>query len=576
MKKVFYYFTLLLLLTIPFSVQSQDVPPAGTPFLTMTVQPNVSFEFDLGRAGEDGPIWIDAGDGNFTQMYVTYAWFGVTTIQTLGNYVRIYGSLRNLEVLNQNVSHFDVSQMTELRYLDVEGNGLTELDLSQNNLMEKLYFNYNQLTEMDLSHCPILKRLYARQNQLTKLLINPNAIDMELVYCDGNQLNACALDSLFTSLPISSINPTIVLEVNGDGDNPGNLTSHTTIATDKGWQVLKWVSSQNFQPIVGDGTGCELIDEPPAGTPVLTMTVAANQNINLSLSRAESAGKIWIDAGDGAYITKTISTDWTNVSFTTTGSYSKIYGNINQMEAIDQNISAFDISQMTELRYFDAEGNGLTELDLTQNLQLEKLFLENNELSSLNLSHLTLLERVRIRNNQLESFLVSPDAVNLELIYCDGNLLDACALDSLFLSLPNSSLNPALFLEVNGDGSNPGNATSTTEIATEKGWQVLKWISSNNFEPIVGDGTGCLNAINETDAIAISVYPNPATDFINIRCDVNIRVIEVMNIVGQTVASFPIVNQSEMQLPTHDFPAGIYLLKVVTEQGITSQKLIIR
>lgn len=256
MKKTIYFLTLLIV-AIPFVLKAQDTPPAGTPFLTMTVQPNSSFTFEVGRAGEGGPIWIDAGDGNYILKNVTYNWSEIT-ITTLGEYVKVYGSLRNLYVVNQNVSHFDVTQMSELRYLDVEGNWITELDLSQNFLMENLYFNYNNLTEMDLRHCPRLSRFYARQNNLTKLLVSSEAYGLEFIWCDGNELSACGLDSLFQSLPdrSNSSYSDLFLEVNGEGGNPGNYTCNTSIANNKGWDAWKWVQSTVYEPIVGDGTGC--------------------------------------------------------------------------------------------------------------------------------------------------------------------------------------------------------------------------------------------------------------------------------------------------------------------------------
>lgn len=231
---------------------------------------------------------------------------------------------------------------------------------------------------------------------------------------------------------------------------------------------------------------------------------------------------------------------------------------------------------MTELQYFDAEGNNLTELDLSQNTQLEILFLEHNNLSMLDVSHIATMQRIRVRDNELVKFLISPEAVNMELIYCDGNLLDACALDSLYMSLPTSSTDPYLFLEVNGEGTNPGNTTSTTTIATEKGWNVVKWQSTGNYVPIVGDGTGCITGINELSDIQLSVYPNPTSSEIHLQSGEMILSLEVINMLGQIVERVENIKNQSFQLNIGNQKSGMYMLKVVTQNGYTTQKVMLR
>ena len=72
----------------------------------------------------------------------------------------------------------------------------------------------------------------------------------------------------------------------------------------------------------------------------------------------------------------------------------------------------------------------------------------------------------------------------------------------------------------------------------------------------------------------ISVYPNPFQSGLNIVCQSNLRVenILVMNNVGQTIYS---VNRpAENTLALNDLPKGMYLLQIETDKGMLIKKII--
>jgi len=78
-------------------------------------------------------------------------------------------------------------------------------------------------------------------------------------------------------------------------------------------------------------------------------------------------------------------------------------------------------------------------------------------------------------------------------------------------------------------------------------------------------------AVNSNNLINFNVYPNPANDVINIQTENLIKNVAIYNILGKLVYTNNVetVNVSSLD-------AGIYLIKVETEKGIGTSKLVIK
>lgn len=77
---------------------------------------------------------------------------------------------------------------------------------------------------------------------------------------------------------------------------------------------------------------------------------------------------------------------------------------------------------------------------------------------------------------------------------------------------------------------------------------------------------------NNASSGEISIYPNPAKDFVNIQSNIKVKSVEIYNMAGQKV-----LNSKETKINTTNLKPGVYMVKIkdVANQ-ISSQKLIIK
>jgi hypothetical protein len=72
---------------------------------------------------------------------------------------------------------------------------------------------------------------------------------------------------------------------------------------------------------------------------------------------------------------------------------------------------------------------------------------------------------------------------------------------------------------------------------------------------------------------SISLYPNPANDLVNIVSTNDIKTIEVLDYIGQTIYKANDVNLKATKLEVSTFTAGVYFVKITTSNGIKTSKI---
>jgi len=71
------------------------------------------------------------------------------------------------------------------------------------------------------------------------------------------------------------------------------------------------------------------------------------------------------------------------------------------------------------------------------------------------------------------------------------------------------------------------------------------------------------------------LYPNPATDQVNITSSTAISKITVVNYVGQVVYTNEVNDVTSLTLNTASYDNGIYVVKLDTESGVVTKRVTI-
>ena len=85
--------------------------------------------------------------------------------------------------------------------------------------------------------------------------------------------------------------------------------------------------------------------------------------------------------------------------------------------------------------------------------------------------------------------------------------------------------------------------------------------------------TSTATAISDSNASTVSIYPNPTSDVVNLSSVDGIKAISITNLSGKTVWSG---GASEFPLNISSYAKGIYLVNVVTEGGVKTEKVIVK
>ena len=83
---------------------------------------------------------------------------------------------------------------------------------------------------------------------------------------------------------------------------------------------------------------------------------------------------------------------------------------------------------------------------------------------------------------------------------------------------------------------------------------------------------GSTLGVNDLEQVLVNVYPNPSDGIFNIEGN-GIRKVEVVDVLGQIVLSKEIENDF-LQINLNDKVSGVYLLRVITDKGIYTDRLV--
>ena len=96
----------------------------------------------------------------------------------------------------------------------------------------------------------------------------------------------------------------------------------------------------------------------------------------------------------------------------------------------------------------------------------------------------------------------------------------------------------------------------------------------NNDLNILNVTVSITNSVEESESILISIYPNPATDVLNIASE-NINRVEVFNLAGQRIWEGQYC-ESDITIHTQGWAPGTYLVKVTAQGATKVEKVIVK
>ena len=155
-------------------------------------------------------------------------------------------------------------------------------------------------------------------------------------------------------------------------------------------------------------------------------------------------------------------------------------------------------------------------------------------------------------------------------------------LESYNILVSTTDNNPSSFTQIAGPIEAPATAWTyveydLTEYQGQAVYVAIQCVSSDKFIFMIDDvavsfitSTG-----NQPSAESLRVYPNPATDMLNINSGVEITSAKLYNVSGQLVYESN-GNSNEMRISTSEMPSGLYLLNLTTKEGSITRKVSIR
>ena len=131
---------------------------------------------------------------------------------------------------------------------------------------------------------------------------------------------------------------------------------------------------------------------------------------------------------------------------------------------------------------------------------------------------------------------------------------------------------------------NSGLITATTYTETVPDYGLYHYYVTSNFNDSQSNTFLCespsdtlpvdvIIGIPQLDKGRVMVYPNPATEVVNVKSEVTINTIEVVNFVGQAVSTMTTVDSKTAKINVASLRSGVYFVKITTPEGLYTTKI---
>jgi hypothetical protein len=132
-----------------------------------------------------------------------------------------------------------------------------------------------------------------------------------------------------------------------------------------------------------------------------------------------------------------------------------------------------------------------------------------------------------------------------------------------------------------GGASTPVNAspvlfTNYTDVVPAIGTYIytVKALYTEGESDASDPATALVTSINEPTSQGIKIYPNPVGKQMHVKSNIEMNRIVLLNLVGQVVYDGTIKSNT-FNMNTFDLLSGVYMLKVYTNKGVTTSRVIV-
>ena len=84
------------------------------------------------------------------------------------------------------------------------------------------------------------------------------------------------------------------------------------------------------------------------------------------------------------------------------------------------------------------------------------------------------------------------------------------------------------------------------------------------------------DGVVEAESVNVAMYPNPAKESVVIMADEGLWRVDVYNLLGQQVAMMESHGENKCTIAINGMTPGIYVVKITTEKGVATQRLMVR
>jgi len=429
--------------------------------------------------------------------------------------------------------------------------------------LKKLNLDDNWLAEIDVTNCAQLQILSCMNDRKLKKLDLAGCIELQSLNCRGGalfNLDLTTLDKL-TEFDGSGQRPYLVLYKNEAGEYTYPVSLNSPVFANSAISYSEGVLKSTDKTVQEVEFSVQTNKEGFELTGIMQL-VYSEQALIYDLLAVQRINDI-VAGYNGLQAVLRAPETWEFVTWN-----DETPKKIIALELPDANWAGnVSFAGLTTLQTLNFNGNRLTGIDLTNCTELQRLMCAGNSLSNLDLANLDKL--TEFDGSGQNGIII--DLIEGEYFY-NSLYIHLC---DFFYSCDIIYLNNPVFAN-NAISYSRGIFTSTDwtvcntdfSVQTNKeGFELTGNIMFRYLEPL---------GIDSQKSMQLKIYPNPTTGELKIESgELKIEHIDVYDVAGRKQLS-TFNSQLSTEIDISHLSAGIYFVKVMTEQGEITKKIIKR